>query len=280
MNKPWFKCWFGDAYKKLYPHRNIAEAENQVAFLFNDLQTRDSRFKIPSQNHSPSPLLPNSPSNHSDVKILDMGCGQGRHLDQMRNLGFRNCAGLDLSSTLLKDARQKGLRVVSGDMRHLPFPRLQFDLVTSFFTSFGYFPSMAEDVETLTQYVSVLKSGGYLFLDLINKKHLLKNLIPEDQRTVDKILVSQKRFVELDNLQDGQNPDQRKAIVVKEIKMQHLSGEIESFQERVRLYELSDMLHIAKGLHIDLQNSFGDEIGSPYDAEKSSRMALLFQKKE
>ncbi len=72
MNKPWFKCWFGDAYKKLYPHRNIAEAENQVSFLLKDLQSRNSRFQLPSQNQQQLSTSDNSPENISVLKFSDL----------------------------------------------------------------------------------------------------------------------------------------------------------------------------------------------------------------
>ena len=116
-------------------------------------------------------------------RILDIGCGQGRHLDILRRQGYRALRlGLDLSMPLLRDARAAGLPVARGDMRHLPFRAEGFDLVTSFFTSFGYFATFEEDVEALAQFVSVLKPGGYLFLDLINKGHLIKHLVAEDRR--------------------------------------------------------------------------------------------------
>ena len=74
---------------------------------------------------------------------------------------------------LLRDARAAGQPVARADMRHVPFRSAGFDLVTSFFTSFGYFATFDEDVEALAQMVSLLKPGGHLFLDLINKPHLV-----------------------------------------------------------------------------------------------------------
>jgi SAM-dependent methyltransferase len=49
------------------------------------------------------------------------------------------------------EARLPGCHRVRGDMRHLPFTDGSFDLVTSFFTSFGYFDSDDEDVKVLAR---------------------------------------------------------------------------------------------------------------------------------
>ena len=172
MDRSWYRRWFGESYKKLYPHRDVMEAEAQVRFVLREL-----------------PVTP-------EWRILDIGCGQGRHLEILRRRGHPYCLGLDLSLPLLRDARAAGLMAARGDMRYLPFRRAGFDLVTSFFTSFGYFATFEEDVETLAQFVSVLKPGGFLFLDLINKGHLIKHLVPEDSRMLEGAEVRQRRRLE------------------------------------------------------------------------------------
>jgi SAM-dependent methyltransferase len=241
MNTPWYKNWFGDAYKRLYPHRDFQEAEGQVAYVLREL-----------------PVTP-------AWRILDVGCGQGRHLEILRNQNFSFCYGLDLSLPLLKDARAKGLPVMRGDMGHLPLRFTSFDLVTSFFTSFGYFATLEADVEVLAQYVSVLKPGGFLFLDLINKEYLLNNLVPEDKAFIDGAEVRQKRHVE-------------GSIVIKQIEIRSPQGGTEKFEERVRLYGLDEMLALAKRFSLNHLKTFGNEKGEAYHARQSPRMSLLLQK--
>lgn len=243
---PWFKRWFGDHYKRLYPHRDLREAEGQIR-----------------------PLLDTLPVTYK-WRILDVGCGSGRHLEVLGRRGLGCRAGMDLSLPLLRDARALGLPVVRADMRHLPFRPGGFDLVTSFFTSFGYFATFEEDVRALTQFVSVLKPGGYLFLDLINAEHLVRTLVPSDSRMVDGARVDQRRSI----LGPPSGPGR---IVVKEIEIRHPTDGIESFEERVRLYSMEEMTAMGARLGLGHRATFGDEAGGPWDPEGSPRMALLFQ---
>lgn len=246
MDKPWFKRWFGEHYKRLYPHRDLLQAEGQV-----------------------NPLLGILPVT-SAWRILDVGCGSGRHLEVLRGRCITGCFGVDLSLPLLRDARARNLRVARVDMRHLPFKRGGFDLVTSFFTSFGYFATFEEDVDALAQFVSVLKPGGYLFLDLINSDHLIRNLVPSDCRMVNGAEVEQRRRLEGPVSGPGR-------VVVKEIEIRRAGSAVEHFEERVRLYSVAEM--VAHGSRFGLRHlsSFGDESGGAYHPEASPRMAMLFK---
>lgn len=240
MPKPWYRRWFGEQYKQLYPHRDLRQAEGQVGPLLE--------------------LLPVT----SAWRILDVGCGTGRHLEVMSSRGHKGLQGMDLSMSLLRDARRQGLPVARADMRHLPFKRAGFDLVTSFFTSFGYFATLEEDVETLAQFVSVVKPGGWLFLDLINPPPLINSLVPTDTKVVDGKTVEQSRRLEGD-------------IVIKDIAIRHPDGTEEHFQERVRLHGLEAMLALGARFGLAHKATFGDESGGPWHPEASPRMALLFQ---
>jgi SAM-dependent methyltransferase len=241
MENSWFQYWFGEAYKQLYPHRNISEARTQVEYLLREL-----------------PVTP-------AWRILDIGCGQGRHLEILRSLGYPSCLGLDLSLPLLSDARKLKLAVTRSDMRYLPFRSESFDLVTSFFTSFGYFATLAEDANAMSQFGSVLKPGGNLFMDLINKNYLLRTLVPENRQTINGGEVLQRRRLE------GQ-------VVIKEIEIFAPDGSVEKFTERVRLYSLEEILELAERFSLRHRKSFGDEMGGRYHNENSPRMTLLLQK--
>lgn len=258
MKEQWFKRWFGEQYQRLYPHRDVRQAEGQVDPLLA--------------------ILPVTP----EWRILDVGCGSGRHLEALRRRGYRRAAGMDLSLPLLRDARGRRLPVARADMRRLPFRRGGFDLVTSFFTSFGYFATFGEDVDALGQFVSALRPGGYLFLDLPNADHLLKNLVPRDVRLVDGAMVEQRRRLEAEgggsgagSRGGGKLPAGR--VVIKEIEIRRPSGEVERFEERVRLYAFAEMAGHGERLGLRHVATFGDEAGGPWDPERSPRMALLFR---
>ncbi|MEO7424265.1 MAG: methyltransferase domain-containing protein [Fibrobacteria bacterium] len=246
MSEAWYARWFGETYKRLYPHRDVLEAAAQAAFVLRAL-----------------PVTP-------EWRVLDIGCGAGRHLEAFHKNGIAKGMGLDYSLPLLRDARKADRMVVRGNMRHLPFRLSCFDLVTSFFTSFGYFATFEADVETFAQFASVLKPGGFLFLDLINRGPLIRNLIPHDIRTMDGSRVEQRRSLEGPLAGPG-------TVVVKDISIRHPDGSMESHQERVRLYEMDTMLDLAKRFSLRHIATFGDEAGAAYCLEDSPRMSMLFQ---
>lgn len=262
MKEHWFKRWFGEQYQRLYPHRDVRQAEGQVGPLLA--------------------ILPVTPA----WRILDVGCGSGRHLEVLRGRGYRGVAGVDLSLSLLRDARSRRLPVARADMRRLPFRPGGFDLVTSFFTSFGYFATFREDVDALGQFVSALRPGGYLFLDLPNADHLLRHLVPRDVRMVDGAMVEQRRRLEAEERGDGDGRDPGDGaasagrIVIKDIEIRRPTGEVERFEERVRLYSLAEMLGHGERLGLRHVATFGDEAGGRWDPEGSPRMAMLFRLRE
>ena len=238
MEKEWFERWFGAEYKALYPYRNDAQAADQVK------------------------ALTQACSASSSWNILDVGCGSGRHLRAFRAGGFGQAAGIDLSHVLLRDARATGVAVAQADMRQLPFSGAAFDLLVSFFTSFGYFATRDEDASTLREFCRVVKPGGVLFLDLLNPGPAMRALIPHDTHVIDGDTVQVYRSIEGDQ-------------VVKKIRCKN--GE-SFFEERVRLYSLSDLKMVLENLQLTLVRVFGDEHGSDYIPESSPRMGLLLRK--
>jgi SAM-dependent methyltransferase len=243
--QPWYSLWFGETYKTLYPHRDSAEARHQIQFL---LQATGCQ---------------------PDWRILDIGCGAGRHLAAFAAAGFPHSHGVDLSAILLKDASTAGHSVARADMRCLPFRPGYFNLIASLFTSFGYFAKSEEDLATLAGFADRLKPGGYLFLDLPDRAHVLANLVPRDERQLNAITMVQERTIETHD--DG---DQ----VVKRIHLRNAAGNTEIFEERVRLYDLAVLEKAAQARQLHITQIFGDEKGAPYRPGLSSRMALLLRR--
>jgi SAM-dependent methyltransferase len=248
----WFERWFGDEYKRLYPHRDSAQAVSQTRDLLESVREAASAFTY--------------------HRILDIGCGAGRHLDALRALVPSNphsapclVTGIDLSPVLLRDARSSAHAVTRADMRRLPFADAGFDLVASFFTSFGYFASAAEDEAALQEFVRVTKVGGFLFLDLPNKTVVQNALVPADTVNLQGRTVSVTRKMEGD-------------VVVKRILIERDDGVSEQHEERVRLYDLPAMEPVCARVGLHLVKVTGDEHGAAFDASSSPRMSLLMRR--
>ena len=84
---------------------------------------------------------------NKDLKILDVGCGTGRHAIELTKRGYR-VTGIDLSESLLKKAREKAvsqcldIEFLRYDARNLPFLQ-QFD--AAIMLCEGAFPLMETD---------------------------------------------------------------------------------------------------------------------------------------
>lgn len=62
-------------------------------------------------------------------RMLDVGCGNGRHLSTMRNLGWQ-VQGVEFSEDGVRVCRNAGLPVHHGDLASANFPDEAFDLIT------------------------------------------------------------------------------------------------------------------------------------------------------
>ncbi len=208
-SRPWFRDWFGGEYLALYPHRDRAEARRAVELL------RQATGRGPG------------------TRVMDLGCGAGRHLVELEAIGYR-AIGLDLSMRMLEAAAEESAGadgLVRADMRFLPFGDRSFDVVTSYFTSFGYFDREHEDLQVLREVGRVLAPGGSFLLDFMNAHQVVANLRGEDRRTVSGVEVVQERRL----VAGGR-------IVEKKIKVGVGDGRPpREFIERVRLYEPGEL---------------------------------------
>lgn len=106
-------------------------------------------------------------------KILDVGCGTGRHAIELAKRGY-HVTGVDLSEKMLKRAREKaaesgvGIDFINADARNLPFQG-EFDLVIMICE--GGFPLMETDemnFQILESASRSLNNGGKLVFTTLN----------------------------------------------------------------------------------------------------------------
>lgn len=235
----WFERWFGEEYLEIYPHRDRNEAERAVATV---LDAAD--------------LSPGTPA-------LDLACGAGRHVAALREQGVA-AVGLDLSEVLLRRAAGDGLPVVRGDMRDLPVRSASLGLLTSFFTSFGYFDDPADDARVLREARRVLRSGAWFAWDYLHAARVRAELRPRDEREVNGRRVVQTRTLS----EGGQRVEKRIEI--------HRSGEgpPEIFYERVRLYEPAEFRNLLAEAGLRTRVTLGDYGGGALEPH-SPRVLLI-----
>jgi len=127
-----------------------------------------------------------------DACILDLCCGQGRHVLELARRGYKDLYGVDRSHYLIsrarRVARQLGLNVNfgEGDARKLRFRDSKFDLIYLAGNSFGYFESADDDIAVLQELRRLLKPGGQLLIDFTDGDHLRAHYESRSWEWIDK----------------------------------------------------------------------------------------------
>lgn len=125
--------------------------ESEVNARFDLLHTR---FKPEIQTDDYRLLaLVSSLGDLKNLRILDLGCGQGRFASRLESLGAR-VVGLDLSAAMLSHA--PALNRVRASARRLPFPSRSFDAVVAV----EVFEHLAAIDEVLGEIARVLRPEG------------------------------------------------------------------------------------------------------------------------
>ena len=236
----WYRDWFDGDYLKVYAHRDRGDAVDYVD------------------------LLMRATAAAPGARLLDVACGAGRHLPLLTARGLR-VTGLDLSPTLLAEARRTtggAVPLVRADMRALPFPAARFALVSSFFTSFGYFDD-GDNRAVLAEQARALGAGGHLFLDLLNRDAAVRDLLPESRREASGLTVRERR---------RWDPDSRR--IRKDIELDD-GGAVRRVRESVRLYDADELAALLGAVGLAVVDRFGDGRGAPYDPAASPRLVVI-----
>lgn len=249
-DKEWFTEWFNHPlYLRVYSHRDEAEARTCLETIIH---------KTGLENLTPS-----------DIRVMDIACGAGRHALEFARLGFTTTAN-DLSPFLLECTRSQAARenisieCTRQDMRHISVENT-YDLVVQLFSSFGYFKTKKEDLQVLRNVHRALKKDGRYILDLINPVYLKKNLNPSSSRTIDDLIVSEQRRIEADR-------------VIKQITIRSPDNSV-TFEESVRLYRIEIIGDMLASAGFEIKEIFGDYEGSAFDEQTSPRLLLFARKR-
>ena len=236
----WFASWFDTPYYHiLYKDRDYEEAQ-----LFMDNIT--DYLNLPE-----------------DAKILDLACGKGRHSIYLNKLGY-DVTGADLSENSIKIASEHNndkLHFVVHDMRE-PFQE-KYDAILNLFTSFGYFENDSDNITTLKAICESLTEYGFGVIDFMNVNHVIKNLVPEETKSVDGIDFHIKRYVK-DN------------HIYKEIDFED-KGEKFHFTEKVQALTLEDFEAMMEEAGIYLLDIFGDYKLRKFFKNESERLIMIFK---
>lgn len=224
--RPWYDAAFEAGYLELYPHRDLLAARAEVAGLVE---------------------------RGVGGRVLDLGCGSGRHLLALRERGLA-ALGLDRSLALLmRAAPELAGCLARGDFRALPFRAGSFRTVLMLFSSFGYFDD-AGNARVLSEVARVLTPGGLVVLDLMNPARVRAKLVPESHTRRGGLEILERR-----RLTHGG------ARVVKDVSLRAADGGERCWHEDVRLYDAGELAELLPAAGLELLRSEGDFDGRPFE---------------
>ncbi|MBE0564554.1 MAG: class I SAM-dependent methyltransferase [Krumholzibacteria bacterium] len=255
MAEPWFTTAFGAHYRALYAHRDAEEARRCLALL-----------------RGAGALLP---------PVLDLGCGDGRHLQALT--AADGPLGLDLSAPLLAEARKRvpGARLLRGDMRSLPLRDASLGTVLSLFTAFGYFADDAENARPAAEAGRVLRPGGHWCLDLFDGDRVRAELGDGRPRPRDRssgpLAVREVRRFDAATATVGKQVEVRPAPgQAAEAAALGISGDGLAYREMVRVYTLPEVDDLAAGAGFRRVAAWGGYAGEPLGG--GSRWLLVYRR--
>jgi SAM-dependent methyltransferase len=136
-----FKGHYADHYDLFHENKNYYEEMQKLLVILND------HYLI---------------KDLSSLRFLDFGCGTGKHMSVLRELGI-NVIGYDLSEDMLKIARQNNSKdlVFTSNLSY----KSDFDIVYSLFDVASYQHTDEKFIAYLKQIDMVLARDGVLIFD-------------------------------------------------------------------------------------------------------------------
>jgi SAM-dependent methyltransferase len=235
----WFESWFDSRYYHLlYANRSETEARDAVIKMAGILKLSN------------------------DARVLDLACGKGRHAVVLAELGY-NVTGVDLSQQSIRAASRfesEHLHFFVHDMRR-PVAANYYDAVFNFFTSFGYFDAVRDNVRTLNAVADALKKNGKFVLDYFNSEFVKRSVarLPEGEKTVEGIRFNWRKSIE------GE-------FCVKDIRVKDNDAEYH-FIERVQLFSESQLRKMLSDRYT-INKVYGGYDLHEFNADRSERMIL------
>jgi ubiquinone/menaquinone biosynthesis C-methylase UbiE len=101
-----------------------------------------------------------------DAAILDVGCGPGYFLDQMKSRGYTNLAGITLSPGDIKICEEKGHKIKKYDISFFPQKDGYYDESVDFIFLRQALEHSPYPIFSLMEYNRVLKQGSKIYIEV------------------------------------------------------------------------------------------------------------------
>ena len=101
-----------------------------------------------------------------DSKILDLGCGPGYFLDEMKERGYEDVLGITLSPGDIKICEEKGHKTKGYDLSFLPQKEGYYDESVDFIFLRHALEHSPYPIFSLMEYNRILKQGSKIYIEV------------------------------------------------------------------------------------------------------------------
>lgn len=180
-----------------WPFGSLSEGQEWLAFVFQDqplvslsIDVLERLFKFSEESlidaysrmHMESQGWTQGTKNEIDfieqyieskeVFVLDLGCGQGRHLNEMFNRGYKNIKGIDFSEKNITYCQQNRITSAVNDFECQDIrgylSEKQADIILCLYDVIGSFPDENDNLELINSLYNNLKPRGIAILSVMN----------------------------------------------------------------------------------------------------------------
>jgi ubiquinone/menaquinone biosynthesis C-methylase UbiE len=205
-----------------------------------------------------------------EARVLDVGCGHGRHAVTLAQLGVR-VVGVDFASALLSRATDLaaslGVEVdwVRADMRQLPIHSTSMNAVVSL-DAFGFFDSEGENEAVLRELGRVLTPRGRAILKVANAEPIVAGFRSSDRESRGDSTIEITR-----SLLSG--PPR----LVEHLVIQSPQGS-GRFERRQRIYSAAELRETIKAAGLQPGAVTATISGAPFDPRRSPSIVLVAER--
>jgi ubiquinone/menaquinone biosynthesis C-methylase UbiE len=163
-----------------YSFETLESVWNNFSDTWNKVITLSEVDEIKKFFNEEEELIVDFAKKYNSPLILELGCGSGRCLKVLQNNGFKKLFGIDISSKMLKKAKNSlsnSAILLQHDFRErLPFENNYFDIIIitgNTLTSGG----VVESNIVLKQAFRILKKDGFLIIGSYDAEFMTEDLI-------------------------------------------------------------------------------------------------------